>query len=84
MKCKIKKSKITRNLNVNRRTVTKYLNGYSKPLTRCKKTKIYRYDALIMELLSSVTQKFYYVLNLYRYMKDNCGLKCSESTVNNI
>lgn len=75
---------IARNLNVNRRTATKYLNGYSKPLTRCKKIKIYRYDALIIELLSSVTQKFYYVSNLYKYMKDNCGLKCSESTVNNI
>ena len=56
----------------------------SKPLTRCKKIKLYRYDALIIELLSSATQKLYYVLNLYRYMKDNCGLKCSESTVNNI
>ena len=77
---KINKSKIARSLNVDRRTVTKYLNGYSKPITRCKKTKLDRYDALITELLSSATQKFYYVSNLYRYMKDNCGLKCSEST----
>ena len=34
---KINKSKIARSLNVDRRTVTKYLNGYSKPITRCKK-----------------------------------------------
>lgn len=77
---KINKSKIARNLNVDRRTVTKYLNGYSKPTTRCKKTKLDEYDALITHLISSTTQKFYYVSNLYRYMKDNCGLKCSEST----
>ena len=30
---KINKSKIARSLNVDRRTVTKYLNGYSKPIT---------------------------------------------------
>ncbi|MDD6469200.1 MAG: DDE-type integrase/transposase/recombinase [Bacilli bacterium] len=46
----------------------------------CKKTKLNRYDALITELHSSATQKFYYVSNLNRYMKDNCELKCSEST----
>ena len=46
----------------------------------CKKTKLNRYDALITELHSSATQKFYYVSNLNRYMKDNCESKCSEST----
>lgn len=60
---KINKSKIARNLNVDRRTVTKYLNGYSKPTTRCKKTKLDEYDALITHLISSTTQKFYYVSN---------------------
>ena len=77
---KINKSKIARNLNVDRRTVTKYLNGYSKPTTRCKKRKLDEYDTLITQLISTSTQKFYYVSNLYRYLKDNCELKCSEST----
>ena len=33
-----------------------------------------------MELLSDDKQKFYYVSFLYRYLIDNYGLNCSEST----
>ena len=79
-KVKINKSKIARNLKVDRRTVAKYLDGYTKPTKRSKKTKLDVYDNLIAELLRSNTQKFFYISNLYRYMSENCGLKCSEST----
>ncbi len=77
---KINKSQIARNLNSDVRTVTKYLNGYEKPKTRKKKSSLDSYRSIIDDLLSSKTQEFYYIRNLYNYLTDNHNLNVPEST----
>lgn len=71
---KINKSQIARELEVDRRTVDKYINGYQKPKTRKSKDCIaYHYDT-IEELLSDKNQQmFYYRKVLWQYLVDNHG-----------
>lgn len=80
---KINKSQIARDLGKDPRTIDKYLNGFNKSKTRKRKSKLDKYHDLISELLSSQTQKFYYVRVLYQYLKDNHGLKVPEITFRN-
>lgn len=68
---KLNKSKIARQLNVDRRTVSKYLDGFEKASTRDKPSKLSQYYDTIKELLSSETQVFHYRSVLYRYLQDN-------------
>lgn len=78
---KINKSQVARELGVDRRTVSKYLNGYRKKNTRNKGSKVDEYYDIIQELLSEESlQTFYYKRVLWQYLKDNHGLKnCSLS-----
>ena len=80
---KINKSQIARDLGKDPRTIDKYLNGFSKSKTRTKKSKLDKYHELISELLSSKTQRFYYVRVLYQYLKDNHNLDVPEITFRN-
>lgn len=50
---KINKSQIARELGVDSRTVSKYIDGYTKPTTRNKPSKIDEFYPLIKELLSN-------------------------------
>lgn len=78
---KINKSKLARDLNVDRRTVDKYLNGYQPNNKRKRKSKIDDYYEVIKLLLSEESpQKFYYKRVLWQYLKDNHGLDCAESS----
>ena len=77
---KINKSQIARNLNVDPRTVSKYLNGYEKPKNRNKPSSMDDYYEIIQRLLSSKTQVFYYRRVLYQYLVDNYNLKVPEMT----
>src|SRR5699024_9255282 len=80
VKMKNNKSEITREFNAERRTITKYLNGYKHNLTRKKTSKIDAYYDIIKRLLSDESpQKFYYKRILWQYLKDNHGLDCSDS-----
>lgn len=77
---KINKSKLARELNVDRGTVDKYLKGYVPQKKRCKKSKIDEYYGVIKLLLSKDSkQRFYYKRVLWQYLKDNHGLDCSQS-----
>ena|SRR5690606_17168123 len=77
---KINESQLARELGVDRRTVRKYLNGYTRKTTRNKKSKIDRFYDTIQSLLSDESpQVFYYKRVLWQYLKDNHGLKCSLS-----
>lgn len=40
---KINKNELAHELNVDRRTVSKYINGYEKPTTRLRETQFDRY-----------------------------------------
>lgn len=77
---KLNKSEIARQLNMDRRTVSKYLNGYEKSKTRNKPARMDEYYEIIEELLSSDTQIFAFRSVLYRYMQDNYGLKIPKSS----
>ena len=78
---KINKSQIARELGVDARTVSKYINGYTKPTTRNRSSKIDEYYLKIKELLSDESvQVFYYKRVLWQYLKDNHGLDCAQSS----
>lgn len=78
---KVNYSEIAQELGVDRRTVKKYYDGYSKPSTKKKSSKIEPFIPLIKELLSDTNiQKFHYKTNLYQYLVDNHGLDVASST----
>ena len=71
---KVNKSQIARELDVDTRTVGKYLNGYVKPTTRNRKSPIDDFKPNIQSLLSDESiQVFYYKRVLWQYLKDNHG-----------
>lgn len=71
---KINKSQIARELEVDRRTVDKYINGYTKPETRNCDDCITPFYNTIAELLSDKNQQvFYYRKVLWQYLVDNHG-----------
>ena len=73
---KINKSQIARELEVDRRTVDKYINGYTKPETRNCDDCITPFYDTITELLSDKNQQvFYYRKVLWQYLVDNHGFK---------
>jgi transposase len=77
---KINKSQLARELNVDRRTVDKYLKGYVPKKKRNRSSKIDPYYEVIAELLSEESkQVFYYKRVLWQYLKDHHGLQCSSS-----
>ncbi|WP_053956045.1 IS21 family transposase [Inediibacterium massiliense] len=78
---KVNKSQIARELGVDARTVTKYINGYTKPTTRNSSSKIDRFYPIIKELLSDESiQVFYYKRVLWQFLKDNYSLDCAQSS----
>ena len=73
-------SLLARELQVNRRSVKKYYNVFTKPKTKARKSKIDSLSPIIQELLSDDTlQIFYYKANLWRYLVENHNLTISES-----
>lgn len=71
---KINKSQIARELEVDRRTVDKYIKGYSKPASRNCNNCITPFYDIIAELLSDRNQQtFYYRKVLWQYLVDNHG-----------
>jgi len=78
---KINKSQIARELGVDSRTVSKYIDGYTKSTTRNKPSKIDEFYPLIKELLSNESiQIFYYKRVLWQYLVDNHNLDCAQSS----
>ena len=72
-------SSLSRELQVDRRTVKKYYNGFTNPKTKARKSKIDSLRPIIQELLSNDTlQTFYYKANLWRYLVENHDLAISE------
>lgn len=77
---KINKSRLARELGVDRRTIEKYLNGFTPKTTKNKTSKIDAYYEVIAALLSEESkQVFYYKRILWQYLTDNHGLECSQS-----
>ncbi|MDQ0153081.1 hypothetical protein J2S20_001788 [Moryella indoligenes] len=69
---KINKSQIARELDVDRRTVDKYINGFHKSRCRLSTNCLTPYMDLIRELLSDENEQlFYYRRVLWQYLCDN-------------
>ena len=80
LKLKVNKSQIARELGVDRRLIDKYMNGYTKPEKRKRKSKLDDFYHIIYDLLiNQKTQVFFYKRVLWQYLKDNHGLECSAS-----
>ena len=81
LKMKINKSQLARAMGVDRRTVDKYLNGFTPKKTKEKTSVLDEYYEVIAALLSEDSkQVFYYRRILWQYLKDNHGLECAAST----
>jgi len=81
LKMKINKSELARKMNVDRRTVQKYLDGFTKSTSRKRESKLDAYYDIIAELLSEESKQiFYYKRVLWQYLTDNHGLRCGSST----
>lgn len=75
---KINKSYIARELGIDRRTVDKYINGFTKSKHRKSKNCIEPYYDIIKDLLKySNVQIFYYRRILWQYLVDNHSYKGS-------
>jgi transposase len=84
LKMKINKSRLARDMGVDRRTVDKYIQGYEPKNKRNRSSKIDEHYETIKLLLSEESiQKFYYKRVLWQYLKDNHGLDCGQSTFRN-
>ena len=71
---KINKSQIARELEVDRRTVDKYLHGFHKSGHRTSSNCLTPYKDIIRELLSDENEQiFYYRRILWQYLCDNHG-----------
>lgn len=69
---KINKSQIARELEIDRRTVDKYISGFQKSKNRNSYNCINEYKDIISELLSDRNQQvFYYRRVLWQYLVDN-------------
>ena len=80
---KINIAALSRKYKVDRRTVTKYLNGFEKKKTKNKTSKLDKYYELIKNLLSSSTQTFSYIRVLRQYLEDNYEINIQYSTFYN-
>ena len=70
----INKSEIARELNVDRRTVAKYIDGFQKSATRKRSNALTDFYPIIQHLLDPESiQVFYYKRVLHQYLKDNHG-----------
>ena len=75
-------SKIARHLNVDRKTVKKYLDGNIPKKTRTRKKYLDDFRDKIEELLKDELREFDYIDHLYKYMKRENGIKCNRVTFN--
>lgn len=74
LKLKVNKSQIARELGIDRRLIDKYMNGYTKPEKRKRKSKLDDFYHIIYDLLiNQKTQVFFYKRVLWQYLKDNHG-----------
>lgn len=77
---KLNISKISRELNVDRKTVRKYLNGHIKKETRIRKKYLDDYKEIIINYLDDKYRSFDYIDHLYKFMKREHNITCSRSS----
>lgn len=79
---KVNISKLARNLNKDRKTIKKYLEGYIPKETRDRVKYLDDYREYIIDVLSDKYQSFDYIDHLFKYLKREKGIICSRVTLN--
>lgn len=78
-KIKVNISKIANHLNKGRKTVRKYLNGNVLKKTRERIKYLDEHRECIVEVLSDKYQSFDYIEHLFKYLKRERGITCSNN-----
>lgn len=73
-------SALARQLNKDRKTVRKYLNGFEKKTKRERVKYLDKYRCYILNYLKDEFKTFEYYDHLYLFVKDKHGIDCSYST----
>ena len=79
---KVNISKLARDLNKDRKTIKKYLEGYTPKETRDRVKYLDEYREYIIQVLSDKYQSFDYIDHLFKYLKREKGITCSRVTLN--
>mgnify|MGYP004456685771 FL=1 len=79
---KVNISKLTRDLNKDRKTIKRYLEGYTPKETRDRVKYLDEYREYIIDVLSDRYQSFDYIDHLFKYLKREKGITCSMVTLN--
>lgn len=79
---KLNKTQLAQKLNVDRKTVSKYLNGEIPKKNRNRSKYLDTYKDAIKEVLNDDNRVFDYVDHLYRFMKREYKIKCNRVTFN--
>ena len=79
---KVNISKIAKELNKDRKTIKKYLEGYTPKETRDRVKYLDEHRDYIKEVLSDKYQSFDYIDHLFKYLKREKGITCSRVTLN--
>jgi transposase len=77
---KVNKSELARKLGVDRRTVSKYIDGYEKPSVRLSVSQFDAYYEIIKALLENEVQVFAYKRILWQYMVDTHNMPGAYSS----
>jgi len=77
---KVNISRLARDLNKDRKTIRKYLNGEVPKQTRERIKYLDEHRDYIVEILSDKMQSFDYIEHLFNYLKREKGITCSRST----
>lgn len=75
-------SKLSRELNKDRKTIRKYLNGHVPKKTRDKVKYLDEYRDYIYEVLTDPIRSFDYIDHLFKFLKREKNITCSRSTLN--
>ncbi|MGP1414154.1 MAG: hypothetical protein ACTTID_04105 [Bacillales bacterium] len=75
-------SKIAKKLNVDRKTVKRYLDGNPPKKTRNREKYLTQNRDVIKNLLNDEIREFEYIDHLYRFMKREYLIECNRVTFN--
>ena len=77
---KLNVSKLARELNCSRKTLSRRLNGIAPKKTRNRKRYLDDYKDLIYKYLCDEQRNFDYINHIYYFMKREHGITCTRST----
>lgn len=77
---KVNRSQLARDMNVDRRTISKYIQGFKKKTNRSKKSQFDSFYPTIEELLAQPNKVFAYKRVLWQYLCDNYGMTGAQSS----